>query len=29
MLTIIFCVAIVVAGAAFTWAQDAKNGVNR
>lgn len=29
MLVVIFCVAIVIAGAAFTWAQDAKNGVNR
>lgn len=29
MLTVIFCIAIVVCAAAYTWTQDAKAGVNR
>lgn len=29
MLTVVLCAAIVLVAAAYTWAQDAKAGVNR
>lgn len=29
MLIMVLCVAIVLAASAYTWAQDAKAGVNR
>jgi len=29
MLVMVFCVVIVVGAAAYTWAKDAKEGINR